>query len=139
MKWILHIFLCLSLCYPSVMNATAIANPIQQVSVVNSDTETATKKSKPKKKWKKWLKDNAGLLFYGGLVTGSLFMIIFGIIRKIRWLWILGIFGIFGPLILGILFALLFLIFGNKRRPHYLLQPPLDEKSPETGKPSKKN
>lgn len=135
MKWIQIIIFSLILSVTPISSYGAVATPSSIVHTQENSTNIS-KKEKPRKKWKKWLKKNKGAIIYGASCLAFIFLIIFGIIRRIRWMWMLGVFGILTPLILGILVGILILIFSRRPKP-VLVPEPTPEEKPKPKKDSK--
>lgn len=113
-------------------NHAAIVHPSKVIHQQEKDTYSP-KKEKPRKKFRRWIKNHAGFLLFGGFFTAGLTMFILGLFYKIKWLWITGLLTIIAPWVLAIIIVLFAFVF----RPHPKPPLPLEEPIPKKEKSSK--
>lgn len=115
MKWIQILLLTVFISLPSLGNSAVAVysktNIVEQVETVKQ------KKEKPRKKFRKWIRNHPGIMIFGGLFLAGLTMMIIGIVHQIKWLCITGLLTIFAPWFLVLIILILYLFFRSKPKP----------------------
>jgi hypothetical protein len=120
MKWLHILILGVFLSLPLAGNAVV---HFPSTDITSYQIEKTKKKEKPRKRFKRWLRKHPGKLILGGFSVAGISMFILGVIWKMRWLWMTGLFTVLTPWIFIFIIILLYLIF----RPQYTRPPMLED------------